>query len=43
MCFFSAKTYDRDSFVAAAAGAHHHVVFLEPRLDITTVALAEGA
>ncbi|CAN5832012.1 2-hydroxyacid dehydrogenase [soil metagenome] len=39
---FSTKAYDRAAFTAANQ-ARHELTFLEPRLDLTTVALAEGA
>jgi len=41
--FFSAKSYDRESFLSANNAATHHWVFLEARLDATTVTLARGA
>src|SRR3954464_15884702 len=41
--FFSVKSYDRASFTVANGGHNHHLVFLDSRLDQTTVALAEGA
>ena len=42
---FSAKPYDRQFLEAAnkAAGSPHEFLFLEPHLDLTTAALAEGA
>ena len=42
---FSTMPYDRSSLIEAndAAGSHHDLIFLEPRLDIRTAALAEGA
>ncbi len=40
---FSAKPYDRAGFDAAAAGTPIEPVFLEPRLDLSTVDLAAGA
>jgi len=39
--FFSTKPYDRESFDAVET--EHELVFLAPRLEATTVALAEGA
>lgn len=40
---FSAKPYERPTFDAAASAAGLDVVYLEPRLDATTVELAAGA
>lgn len=40
---FSTKTYDEAAFRAANQRHGHDVVFLEPRLDPTTVVLADGA
>lgn len=40
---FSAKPYERTTFDAAAAAAGLDVVYLEPRLDATTVELAAGS
>lgn len=40
---FSAKPYERTTFDAAATAAGLDVVYLEPRLDATTVELAAGA
>lgn len=39
---FSSKAYDRDSFVAAAAGADWQLEFQEARLNLQTAALAAG-
>jgi hypothetical protein len=39
---FSTKSYDRHSLEEVNAG-RHALVFLEPRLDATTVDLATGA
>lgn len=39
---FSTKAYDRAAFVAAN-GDRHELTFLESRLDLSTVALADGA
>ena len=42
IAFFSTKPYDQRSFQAANEQHHHDLVFFEPRLDPSTVALAEG-
>ena len=42
VAFFSAKSYDRSSFVAANA-ERHHLRFLEPHLTAETVSLAHGS
>ncbi len=42
IAFFSAKPYDQISFQAANEHHHHELVFFEPRLNPTTVSLAEG-
>jgi D-lactate dehydrogenase len=42
VAFFSAKKYDHASFLAAN-GDRHHLRFLEPHLEVTTVALARGS
>ncbi|MBI5088265.1 MAG: 2-hydroxyacid dehydrogenase [Actinobacteria bacterium] len=42
VCMFSTRGYDRASFTAALAGSPHHVRFVESRLSLTTVSLAEG-
>ena len=39
---FSTKPYDR-TFLSRAAATHgHELTFFEPRLDLSTVRLAEG-
>jgi D-lactate dehydrogenase len=43
VAIFSTKPYDVDSLTAANAGAGHDLVFLEPRLSVTTAPLAHGA
>jgi D-lactate dehydrogenase len=43
VAIFSTKPYDVDSLTAANAGAGHDLVFLEPRLSVTTAPLAQGA
>jgi D-lactate dehydrogenase len=42
IAFFSTKPYDQVSFQAANENHRHELVFFEPRLNPTTVALAEG-
>lgn len=42
VAFFSAKKYDRASFLAANAD-RHHLRFLEPHLDLETAPLAHGS
>ena len=39
---FSTKSYDRDTLNAANQNQGHELVFLEPRLNRSTVALAQG-
>lgn len=40
---FSTQPYDRQFLPAANTGGRHELVFLQPRLDASTVALAAGA
>ena len=40
---FSTRSYDRNFLEEANADARHELVFLEPRLDASTVGLAAGA
>jgi len=40
---FSTQPYDRQFLPVANAGGRHELVFLQPRLDASTVALAAGA
>src|SRR5262245_1715984 len=42
VCMFSARTYDRASFAAAARATPHEVRFVDSRLAPETASLAEG-
>ncbi len=42
VAFFSTKSYDRSSFNEFLEDSDHEVTYLEPKLDQTTVNLAEG-
>lgn len=42
IAIFGTKPYDRQFLTAANAGHGHDLLFLEPRLDATTAALADG-
>ncbi|WP_026950282.1 2-hydroxyacid dehydrogenase [Algoriphagus mannitolivorans] len=42
IAFFSTKSYDRESFENHVVDFKHEISFLEVRLDLTTLSLAEG-
>lgn len=42
IAFFSTKAYDRESFDSHLKDLHHEVSYLEPRLELRTLSLAEG-
>ncbi len=42
VAFFSAKSFDRESFEAADAAFGHQLTYFEPRLTVETSALAIG-
>jgi len=42
IAFYSTKPYDRQYFGEASHDFHHDLTYLEPRLDATTAALADG-